>query len=256
MEAGRDAGAQARFATTRWSIVAAAAAGSVSDEAAGAADVTESRRAALEGLCRTYWYPLYAFVRRRGYDAERAQDLTQEFFARFLEKNDVAAARSERGRFRSFLLASMKHFLANDFDRERALKRGGGRVVLSFDAGAAETRYAREPSHDVTPERLFDRGWALTVLAEALRSLRQRYARDGQEPLFDKLKPFISTGDDLPPYDELAAELGMQPATVRVAVHRLRQRYRDALRTAVADTTADGGEVDGEIQMLFRALAS
>src|SRR5687767_13008565 len=208
----------ARFMTTRWSIVAAAA---------GPGNASDHRRVALEGLCRTYWYPLYAFVRRRGYDAERAQDLTQDFFARFLEKNDVAAARSERGRFRSFLLASMKHFLANDWDRERALKRGGGAAPLSFDAGAAETRYAREPSHDVTPERLFDRGWALTVLSEALKSLRYRYARDGQEALFEKLKPFITSGHEPPPYHDLAGELHMNSATVRVAVHRLRQRYRE-----------------------------
>ena len=234
----------ARFMTTRWSIVFAA--GHASDH----------RRVALEGLCRTYWYPLYAFVRRRGYDAERAQDLTQDFFARFLEKNDVAAARSERGRFRSFLLASMKHFLANDWDREHAAKRGGGKPVLSFDAGAAESRYAREPAHDVTPERIFDRGWALTVLGEALRALRQRYARDGQERLFEKLKGFITVGHDAPPYEELAAELGMNPATVRVAVHRLRQRYRETLRAAVADTTEEPVEVDGEINALFKALAS
>jgi DNA-directed RNA polymerase specialized sigma24 family protein len=239
-------GSDARFLTTRWSIVVAAGHGKGSKD----------RRAALEALCRTYWYPLYAFVRRRGYDAERAQDLTQDFFARFLEKNDVAAARSERGRFRSFLLASMKHFLANDWDREHALKRGGGRQILSFDAGAAETRYAREPAHDVTPERVFDRGWALTVLAEALKALRQRYARDGQEPLFDKLKPFITVGQDSPPYERLAVELAMNAATVRVAVHRLRQRYREALRAAVADTTEDARDVDDEIEALFQALAT
>jgi DNA-directed RNA polymerase specialized sigma24 family protein len=243
-ETDRSGNGQARFATTRWSIIAAAGRG------------PGHRRAALEGLCRTYWYPLYAFVRRRGYDAERAQDLTQDFFARFLEKNDVAAARSERGRFRSFLLASMKHFLANDWDRERAAKRGGGRKPLSFDAGAAETRYAHEPSHDVTPERIFDRGWALTVLSEALKSLRYRYARDGQEMLFEKLKPFITTGQDAPPYDALAGELDMNAATVRVAVHRLRQRYRETLRAAVADTTEEPDQVDGEIAMLFKALAS
>ena len=237
-------GAGARFTTTRWSMVFAAGQG------------PDHRRAAMEGLCETYWYPLYAFVRRRGYDAEQAQDLTQDFFARFLEKNDAIAARAERGRFRSFLLASMKHFLANDWDRQRAAKRGGGKTILSFDAGAAETRYAREPSHDVTPERIFDRGWALTVLGEALKALRQRYARDDQEELFEKLKGFISVGHDAPPYEQLARDLGMNAATVRVAVHRLRQRYREALRAAVADTTEEDGEVDGEIQMLFKALAS
>ena len=234
----------ARFLTTRWSMVFAAGQG------------PDHRRAAMEGLCETYWYPLYAFVRRRGYDAEQAQDLTQDFFARFLEKNDVVAARSERGRFRSFLLASMKHFLSNDWDRQRAAKRGGGKTILSFDAGAAETRYAREPAHDVTPERIFDRGWALTVLGEALKALRHRYARDGQEKLFEKLKGFITVGHDAPPYEELAGDLGMNAATVRVAVHRLRQRYRETLRAAVADTTEEDGEVDGEITMLFKALAS
>src|SRR5271155_2907054 len=161
-----------QFATTRWSLVLAAGQRS-----------SPQSSAALATLCENYWYPLYAYVRRRGHDSDEAQDLTQAFFTRLLEKNDLAAADPERGRFRSFLLASLKHFLANEWDRARAEKRGGGRSVLSIDFGTAEERYRAEPSHELTPEKIFERRWALTVLDHALKRLRTEFAGGGREKL-------------------------------------------------------------------------
>jgi RNA polymerase sigma-70 factor (ECF subfamily) len=230
------------FATTRWSLVAAA-----KDPAAPQA------REALADLCRLYWYPVYAYVRRRGHNHHTAQDLTQAFFARLLEKNDLAAADRTRGRFRSYLLTACQHFLDNEHDRETAKKRGGGRTRVPLDFADADGRYSREPADADTPERLFDRQWALGLLDRALAELRGEYAESGRGKLFDALKDCLTGGADVA-YAELATRLGMTEGAVKVAVHRLRQRYRDRLRGLIADTVATDDEVDAEIRDLFAAL--
>lgn len=237
-------GDRARFATTRWTVVLAAGRGAD----AGAAD-------ALATMCQTYWYPVYAFVRRRGHNPEDAQDLTQAFFARLLEKDAVRAADPGRGRFRSFLLSSVQNFLANERDEAAAQKRGGGRPAISLDPSTAESRYAVEPAHELTPEKLFDRRWALTQLDLCLDELRGDYARRGQGHVFARLQPFL--GGDVPggSYAPAAAELGMSESAVKVAVHRLRQRYRELLRRQILQTVASPDEVDEEVRHLFAALA-
>ncbi len=230
------------FATTHWSLVVAAQGAS------------PAAREALAELCRLYWYPLYAYVRRRGHSDDEAQDLTQEFFARLLERNDLARLDPARGRFRAFLLAACRHFLANQRDHAHALKRGGGLRPLSLDLADSERRYASEPSHEQTPERLFERRWALTLLDCVLQRLRQHYETAGQLLLFERLKGSL-TGAATDTYAESAAVLGMTEGAVKVAAHRLRQRYRDLLREEIARTVADPGEVDDEIRELFGALA-
>jgi len=233
----------ARFAQTRWSMVVAAAGG----------DSTKARRA-LEHLCGTYWYPLYAFVRREGHGADDAQDLTQEFFARLLEKNWLDAVDREKGKFRSFLLAAMRHFLANEWDRAHRLKRGGGQAVLSLDAESAEARYALEPADRMTADRIFERRWALTLLEQVLVRLRKEFAAVGKDRLFEELKAAL-TGEKIP-YAEIAARLNLNEGAVRVAVHRLRLRYRDLIRAEIAETVAGEDGVDAEVQHLFAALAA
>jgi DNA-directed RNA polymerase specialized sigma24 family protein len=232
------------FSTTRWSLVILAG------------DRDDSRCAeALSALCEAYWYPLYAFVRRQGHKAEDAADLTQGFFARFLERNDVAAARRERGRFRSYLLACMKHYLANEWDRARAQKRGGGRTPISIDAMRAEERYGLEPAYDITAEKLFDRRWALTLLDRVLGDLRREYDSKGKLRTFELLKPFL-TAEGTPAQRRAAADgLRMTEGALNVALHRLRKRYRTLLRKHIADTVGEEKHVDEEIQDLFSALA-
>ncbi|MDB5310080.1 MAG: polymerase sigma factor [Gemmataceae bacterium] len=230
------------FATTRWSLIAAA-----KDPAAPTA------REALADLCRAYWYPVYAYVRRRGADHHKAQDLTQGFFARLLETNDLAAADQTRGRFRSFLLTACRHFLANQHDHETARKRGGGRSHVPLDFTAADGRYSREPADGEDPDHLFDRRWALDLLDRALAELRGEYAGSGRAKLFDALKECLAGGAETR-YADLADQLGMTEGAVKVAVHRLRQRYRDRLRAVIADTVASPDDVDGEIRDLFAAL--
>jgi RNA polymerase sigma-70 factor (ECF subfamily) len=230
------------FATTRWSLVAAAG-----DPAAPRA------REALADLCRAYWFPVYAYARRRGHDHHAAQDLTQGFFARLLEKNDLAAADRTRGRFRSFLLTACQHFLANQHDHDTAKKRGGGRAHVPIDCTGADSRTTFEPAADDDPERVFDREWALGLLDRAVGELRAEYAASGRAKLFDALKDALAGGADVP-YAEKARELGMTEGAVKVAVHRLRQRYRDRLRGLIADTVATPEEVDDEIRDLFAAL--
>jgi RNA polymerase sigma-70 factor (ECF subfamily) len=232
------------FATTRWSLIAAA-----QDGAAPAA------RQALADLCAAYWFPVYAYVRRRGHDHHAAQDLTQAFFARLLEKNDLAAADRTRGRFRAFLLAACQHFLANCHDHDTAKKRGGGRLPVSLDFGDAEARYAHEPAHADTPERLFDRRWALELLDRALAELRTEYEESGRAKLFAALKECLTGGAEVG-YAELAGQLGMTEGAVEVAVHRLRQRYRDRLRAAIAETVRAPEDVDDEVRDLFAALGN
>jgi RNA polymerase sigma-70 factor (ECF subfamily) len=234
-----------RFATTRWSLICAAA-----------TPVDPRSKAALAALCESYWYPLYAFVRRRGHDADDATDLTQAFFATLLEKNYLADADRTRGRFRTFLLASLKHFLCNEADRAARLKRGGGRTIVSFDAEDAEARYRLEPSHEMTAERLFDRRWALLLLEHVLIGLRADYEADGKVALFDALKPALTFAPGAGDYSDMAAAAGVSEGAARVAVHRLRKRYRERLRETIADGAESAAEIDQEIRELFEALST
>ena len=234
-----------RFVTTRWSIVVAAG-----DRA------TPDARDALADLCSAYWYPIYAYVRRHGHNADEAQDLTQSFFARLLENHVVEDARRERGRFRSFLLGALKHFLANEWRREHAMKRGGHLSIASIDVGDGETRYAHEPSRARTPEQLFERRWALTVLDNVLRALESETVAEGKAHLFERLKCYLSGDAGAPCYAETGVMLGMSDGAVKVAVHRLRQRYKSILREQIAETVADESEVDEEIAALFASLSA
>jgi RNA polymerase sigma-70 factor (ECF subfamily) len=209
---------------------------------------------ALEHLCSTYWYPLYAFVRRAGHSAHDAQDLTQEFFARLLARNWLQAVDREKGKFRSFLLASMRHFLANEWDRGQRLKRGGGQMFLSLDAETAETRYALEPADVTSADRIFERRWALTLLEEVLGRLRREFTAAGKARLFEELEPAL-TGEKIA-YPEIAIRLHLNEGAVRVAVHRLRLRYRDLVRQEIAETVATEDDVAAELQHLFAALGA
>jgi DNA-directed RNA polymerase specialized sigma24 family protein len=231
------------FASTHWSLVLAAGQRSLpgSDQA-------------LAALCRTYWYPLYAFARRRLGDVHQAQDFTQDFFARLLEKNILASALSDRGRFRAFLLTAFKNFLANEGDKARAQKRGGGQAPLPLDFHAGDSRYELEPADRWTPERLFDRQWTLTLIGQVLAALRAEFAADGKEALFDQIKGFL-TGESDASYAAIALGLGMSEGAAKAAAHRMRQRYRELLRHEVAQTVADPAEIDDEIRRLFESLA-
>jgi RNA polymerase sigma-70 factor (ECF subfamily) len=236
-------GAGGGFATTQWSLVLAAG-------APGSPQAGE----ALARLCAAYWYPVFAFVRRQGHSLEDAQDLTQGFFARLIEKGDLADADRSRGRFRAFLLTACRHFLANEWDREQAQKRGGGRTALTIDAAAAEGRYQRALSHAQTPERLYERQWCLTLLAAVLDDLRDEYGASGKGRVFDRLKGFLTDAETDETHADAAADLGISAAAVKVAVHRLRKRYRDVLRRRVADTVSSEQEVEDEIGHLFTTL--
>jgi DNA-directed RNA polymerase specialized sigma24 family protein len=236
-------GRSARFDTTEWSLVLAAGEGSGS----AAAD-------ALARLCAAYWYPVFAFVRRQGYAAVDAQDLVQGFFTRLIDKGDLADVDRSRGRFRSFLLAACQHFLANERDRARARKRGGGKIVVPIDSVLAEGRYVAAISHDETPERLYQRQWCLTLLAAVLDDVRGGYEAAGRGILFDRLKEFIGAEAEPGDQDAAARDLGMTTGAVKVAVHRLRQRYREALRRRVADTLESPHDVEDEIRQLTKAL--
>ena len=215
---------------------------------------TPRARAALENLCQTYWPPLYAYVRRRGHSPEDGQDLTQEFFARLLGHNAVATVNPDKGRFRSFLLASMNHFLADEWDKARAQKRGGGKVI-SFDPQAAETWLTELAAKDLTPEKAFEHRWAITLLEQVYRRLEGEYRQQNKEKLFDGLRPMLTGDSRAAPYAELARHLDMTEGAVKVAVHRLRQRYRELLRDTISDTVAGPEEVEDELRYLFRILA-
>lgn len=235
----------AGFAATRWTLVLAAARGSVSPCAAEA----------MAELCRIYWYPLYAYVRRRGSDAHEAEDLTQEFFLRLLAKNYLAAVDREKGKFRAFLLASLKHFLANEWGRSQAQKRGGGQVIIPLDTLSAESRYRLEPWHDLNPEKLYERQWALTVLEQVLGRLQaESLALNGNQAVFERLKQFLTGGRESASYAQVAAELEMTEGAVKTAVHRLRRRYRQLLREEIAQTVAGPEEIDDEIRYLLSCL--
>jgi RNA polymerase sigma-70 factor (ECF subfamily) len=213
-------------------------------------------REALATLCRTYWYPLYVFVRRQGFSAEESQDLTQEFFARLLEKDFLAVVDREKGRFRSFLLAACKHFLCNERNKARAKKRGGGRVVISFDVDQAENRYRLEPAHDLTPEKLFERRWAMTLLDQVLSFLKTESGQAGKADQFEHLKAFLTGHKGETSYHDVAEKLGMTEGAAKVAAHRLRKRYRELLHEEIAKTTSDADSIEDEIRELFRALES
>jgi RNA polymerase sigma-70 factor (ECF subfamily) len=231
------------FLTTRWSLVFSAR---ELDSPQGSV--------ALEELCRSYWYPLYAYVRRRGYSLEDAQDLTQEFFARLLARNWVGSANPAKGRFRTFLLTAMNHFLADQWDRLKAQKRGGGQRVLPLDVATAESRFQLEPADPLTPEKAYERRWAQTVLETVFEKLRQAYAAEDKATLFDELKGSLTQGRAAVPYADLAARLQVSEGSLRAAVHRLRQRYRELLRTEIAHTVAGADEVEEELHYLFLAL--
>ena len=234
------------FHTTRWSMVLRAG-----DDAQPAASA-----AALETLCRAYWYPLHAYVRRRGYGPEEARDLTQSFFAELLAKNLVGTADRHRGRFRSYLLGSLNNFLLNEWDKARRLKRGGGCTVVSLDERDAENRYLHEPADDLTPEKLFDRRWAETVLELVFAQLRREYENAGHGERFEQCKPWLLGGEAETSYATVAAHLGIAETGVRTFVSRLRRRFRELVRAEIAHTVSEPSEIDEEIRALFQALAS
>jgi len=231
------------FATTRWTLVVAA-----KDRTAPEAQV------ALAAPCSAYWYPLYVFIRRQDHTADEAQDLTQAFFARLLEKDFLKMVERTKGRFRSFLLAACKHFLANERDRARAQKRGGGRQPISIDFQSAEVRYACEPSHSLTAERLFERRWAIALLNLVLGRLQEEMEQDRKGNVYECLKVYLTAGKTNVPYAQVAANLQMSEAAVKVAVHRLRRRYRELLREEIGRTVHQPAEIEAEIRDLFTAL--
>jgi RNA polymerase sigma factor (sigma-70 family) len=232
------------FNTTHWSMVLLA----------GQTQVPEAD-AALESLCRSYWKPLYAYVRHQGHNAHDAQDLTQDFFARLLEKKYFKLAARERGRFRSFLLKSLQHFLVNEWVRGRAQKRGGGREIFSLDDEAAERSYQQHPGNQQAPESLYDKLWAMTLLEQAMERLGANYAATGKRELFDRLKPLLLTESSGDSYREAASALGLSEGAVKVAVHRLRQRFREMVRAEIAQTVATPAEVDEELRCLMAAMS-
>lgn len=239
-----EAPAAPAFVTTHWSVVLTAA----------QSDTTRAQ-AALERLCRMYWYPIYHFVRRQGHSMHDAQDLTQEFFARLLEKNWIAHADQSRGRFRSFLLLVLKRFLAGEWHKANAQKRAGNRHCLPLPLDTAETRYVREPADTSTPEQAFEKQWALTLLETVLGQLRADYEQDGKGRLFETLKPCLMGSRESQPYTELAGKLEMSEGAVKVAVHRLRERYREHLKAEIANTVTSPADVDQELRHLFSVLS-
>ncbi len=230
------------FHTTHWSVVLRARGGSAQSAEA------------LEKLCRAYWRPLFAYVRRQGHDVHAAQDLTQEFFARLLAGGSLASVEPEKGRFRSFLLASLKHFLANEWNRAQCLKRGGGREIFSLDEALAEERV--EPAHDATPDKAFQRRWVETVLGRVNLRLRQEYEAAGQGTRFEALKVYLLNDYDPVSYAETAERLGLTESAVKSAIFKLRQRYGEMFRVEIAHTVRDATEVEEEIRHLLAALGA
>lgn len=233
------------FATTHWTVVLAAGKRS-----------TPQSDLALEQLCQTYWFPLYAYVRRRGHTKEDAEDLTQAFFARFLAKNYLDGLSAERGRFRAFLLASLKHFLANEWDKSQRQKRGGGATPLSLDWQNADTQFQVAAVNEPAPDRAFDLEWAVALLARVIERLKAECAADGKAKLFEQLKVFLTAGKGDLSHAEAAQSLAMDETAVRVAVHRLRKRYRQLLRDEIAQTLANAADVDEEMRALFGAFST
>ena len=235
--------ASAQFATTHWSVVLAAGEGELPQAAQ-----------ALEKLCRTYWYPLYVYVRRQGNSPEDAQDLTQDFFSRLLEKNYLAKADRDRGKFRTFLLGSLKNFLVNEWKRAGRLKRGGGVEFVSIDANVAEDRYAAEPANQSNPDAAYEQRWAVTLIEQVLATLRREYSAADKARLFEELKGFIWGDKSNASYAEIAGHSNLTEGSVKVAVHRLRQRFRQLLRAEVAHTVARPEDVDGELRHLIAVV--
>ena len=231
------------FATTHWSVV----------QAAGQRDAPQYA-AALEQFCRIYWYPLYAYARRQGHPPPDAQDLTQGFFMRLLQKDYLQAATREKGKFRTFLLVAFKRFLANEWDREHAQKRGGFAPIVSIDEELAESRFAAEPSCNVAPDVLFDRQWAMTLLEQAMAQLQEEYVASGRAKLFEYLRDCLAREESALPYAGIASRLNLTEAAVKMAVHRLRARYREILRAEIAHTVSSPEEVEEEIRLLFSAF--
>lgn len=231
------------FVTTHWSVVR------------NAGDRHSAKSAeALEALCRTYWFPLYAFVRRLGHSPHDAQDLTQEFFARLLKKEYLKSADREKGRFRTFLLVALKRFLADEWDRQHAQKRGGLTPVLSIDQEMAESRFAAEPGHNLQPDVLFDRQWAVTLLERTMTLLGEEYAATGRAALFEALRCCLAKDEAAPSYAEVASRLILTEGAVKMAVRRLRARYREILRAEIAGTVETGEQIEEEIRHLFAAF--
>lgn len=235
----RTAHGPARFQTTHWSVVLRAGQGA---------------EEALVKLCRIYWLPLYRYSRRRGHAVHEAQDLTQEFFAHILSNRAFATVAPSRGRFRSFLLVALKHFLDNEWHKQRALKRGGGQHLISWDELAHGDRETLEPAADTTPEKNFDREWALTLLQRVMKQLEKECKVAGKEELFRVLQPYLTDAGDKS-YQDLATELGISEGSVKVSVHRLRRRFGELVREQVERTVANPTEVDNEIRELFAALS-
>ncbi|MGI8965302.1 MAG: RNA polymerase sigma factor, partial [Limisphaerales bacterium] len=230
------------FATTHWTVVLTAG-----------RKHTPQSDTALEQLCKTYWFPLYAYVRRRSHSKEDAEDLTQAFFVKFLEKNYLENLSNERGRFRAFLLASLKHFLGNEWDKSQRQKRGGGAAHLSLDWQTADTQF-QIAANVASPEKTFDREWAIALLAKVIERLQAEFESDHRAGQFEHLKIFLSAGKGAVSYSDAARNLGMEESAVRVAVHRLRKRYRQLLTEEVAQTLADPTQVDEEMRALFSAF--
>ena len=235
---------RAAFAPTQWSVVLRA----------GRNDTPRAQQA-LAGLCQTYWYPLYAHVRRRGHGAHDAQDLTQEFFARLLARQTLGRADPARGRFRTFILTALDRFLADEWDKSQAQKRGGATGILSLDLAAAERRFGLEPADPAAPDQAFDRQWALALLETVLSRLEDEYRRDGKADWFAALQPTLTGAGESQPYVDLAARLGQSEGAVKVAVHRLRKRYRALLQTEILETVASPEEAPEEMRYLLRTLA-
>ena len=238
-----DSSRRPAFVTTHWSVVVTA----------GRSD-TPRAQAALEKLCQTYWYPLYAFVRRRGHSVEDAQDSTQEFFSRLLAGNWVGDADRAKGRFRTFLLTALNRFMANEWDRARARKRGGGVVPVPLDTELAESRYGADTSNTLAPDRLYDRQWAMTLLDRTLARLEMEHQRLDKPAEFAVLSPVLTAERGDIPYAAIAGQLGLSEPAARMAVHRLRKRFREVFREEIAQTVADPADIDAEIRDLFAAL--
>ncbi len=232
-----------QFATTRWNMVCA-----VGD------DNSQAASTALQELCQIYWYPLYIFVRRQGHDADAAADLTQAFFADLLERQDLRRVDPRLGKFRSFLLRALKHFLANQWDKAKAKKRGSGKSPLSLDFEAADNRYRMEPSHDQTPELIYQRQWARTLLDRVRNELRSEFVARGKGHQFDRLEKFIAGKNDGETLVSAAAQLDMTEVAVKVALHRMRQRFGELLRAEIQQTVATSEEIQAEIGQLFEVL--
>ena len=238
-------GSNAWFATTHWSVVLSAQ------------DPHCPRwREALECLCRTYWYPLYSYARRAGHSPPDAEDLTQGFFARLLEKDYLKAAARDKGRFRTFLLVALKGYLANEWDRQHAQKRGGFAPVVPIDQALAESRFASEPAHNLSPDLLFDRQWAVTLLERTMTQLQHEYVASGRAQLFEYLRSCLAKDESALPYAEIAGRLKLTEAAVKMAVHRLRLRYREILQHEIAQTVSAPEEIEEEIRHLFSVFGS